>query len=111
MSQLRNKDFVSCYIKCNIFLIVICTRVPTYDSFNPLNPAARFSGLRKQGAKNLAGRFSGICYGVSKTRRASKPAHVRPIKSDLFTPEGIRLHLGHKLKVQACLVFAQYAIF
>ena len=51
------------------------TLVPT---FNPLNPAGQFSGLRKQGAKNPAGRFSGICYGVSKTRRPSKPAHVRP---------------------------------
>ena len=29
----------------------------------------------------------------------------------LFTPEGIRLHLGQKLKVQACLVFLQYAIY
>ena len=48
-------------------------------SFNPLNPAGRFSGLRKQGPRNPAGRFSGICYGVSKTRRASKPAHVRLI--------------------------------
>ena len=43
-----------------------------------MNPAGRFSGLRKQGAKNPAGQFSGICYGVSKTRRASKPARVRP---------------------------------
>ena len=47
--------------------------------FNPLNPAGRFSGLRKQGAKNPAGRFSDICYGVSKTRRVSKPPHVRLI--------------------------------
>ena len=31
--------------------------------------------------------------------------------TDLFTLEGIRLHLGHKLKVQACLVFAQRAIY
>ena len=80
-------------------------------NFNPLNPAGRFSGLHKQGTKNPASRFSGICYGVSKTRSASKPAHVRLIITDLFTPESIRLHLGHKLKVQACLVFAQYVIY
>ena len=29
----------------------------------------------------------------------------------MFTPEGIRLHIDHKLEVQACLVFAQYAIY
>ena len=48
-------------------------------TINPLNPAGRFNGLCKQGPKNLADRFSGICYGVSKTRRPSKPAHVRLI--------------------------------
>ena len=46
---------------------------------NPLNPAGQFSGLRKQGPKNPAGQFSSICYDVSNTRRASKPAHVRLI--------------------------------
>ena len=46
------------------------------ELLNPLSPAGRFSSLRKWGAKNPTGRFSGICYGVSKTRRASKPAHV-----------------------------------
>ena len=46
---------------------------------NPLNPAGRFSALRKQGAKNPTSWFSAIFYGVSKTRRASKPAHVRSI--------------------------------
>ena len=30
-----------------------------------------------RGAKNPTGRFSSICCGVSKTWRASKPAHVR----------------------------------
>ena len=47
------------------------------NTINPLNPAGRFSDLCKRGSKNLVGRFSGICYGVSKTQRASKPAHVR----------------------------------
>ena len=52
--------------------------IPSF-AFNPLNPAGRFSGLCKRGSKNPTGRFAGICYGASKTRRASKPAHVRSI--------------------------------
>ena len=39
----------------------------------------RYSGLLKGGAKNPIGRYTGICYGVSKTRRECKPAHVRSI--------------------------------
>ena len=62
-----------------LFLIYVNDLSLTSFSLNPLNPAGRFSGLRKQGPKNLAGRFFGICYGVSKTQRASKPAHVRLI--------------------------------
>ena len=48
-------------------------------TFNPLNPAGWFTSLCKQGSKNLTGQFSGICYGVSKTWRASKQVHVRSI--------------------------------
>ena len=66
-------------VKISYFVANIYFKIWSTILINPLNPAGRFSGLRKQGPKNPAGRFSGICYGVSKTRRASKPAHVRLI--------------------------------
>ena len=40
---------------------------------------AGLAAYANRGPKTPAGRFSGICYGVSKTRRAFKPAHVRLI--------------------------------
>ena len=63
--------------------------------------------------------------GGPKTRRAGVPAFVMVCQKPeehlnrrtyeqflavLFT-QGIRLHFGHKLKVQACLFFAQHAIY
>ena len=82
-----------------------------FGNFNPLNPAGRFSGLRKQGPKNPVGRFSGICYGVSKTRRASKLAHVRLIIKWFVYTGRYQATLRSQVEVQPCLVFAQYAIY
>ena len=70
--------------QCHDFWVpwTICFRCIYYfahANFNPLNPACWFSSLRKRGAKNPTGCFSGICCGVSKTRRASKSVHVRSI--------------------------------
>ena len=70
---------------------------------NPLNPVGRLSGLLKQGAKNPAGRFSGIYSGVSKTWRASKPVHVRPI-INWFVYTG-RYQATHKSQVESSSLF------
>ena len=63
--------------KINISMIMWETAMSCDCYFNPLNPAGRFSGLRKRRSKSPVGWFSGICYGVSKTRRASKAAYIR----------------------------------
>ena len=72
---------------------------------NPLNPTGRY------GAKNPTGRYTGICYGVSKTRRECKPAHVRSIINCFLYTGRYQATIGHKLKVQACLVLAYHAIY